>query len=158
MSHVTCKPDWLAVDWGTTRLRVWLMRDDGSVIERRDSDKGMGRLEKDDFAPALTELVADALPARGTLPTIMCGMVGSRQGWAEAPYATAPCEAPGLEDATCFQSGALNVFILPGVKQTAPADVMRGEETQISGLVANEPAFDGALCLPGHPFQMGAYQ
>jgi 2-dehydro-3-deoxygalactonokinase len=41
------------------------------------------------------------------------------------------------------------VQIVPGLKQMKPADVMRGEETQIAGALALDPAFDGAMCLPG---------
>ena len=35
------------------------------------------------------------------------------------------------------------------MKQTAPADVMRGEETQIAGALTLLRDFDGILCLPG---------
>lgn len=134
---------WIAVDWGTSHLRAWLMRRDGSVIERRQSDAGMGTLERDGFEPALHALVGDALPA----PVMACGMVGSRQGWFEAPYATAPCAPPGAGEAV--QVSGTDVCILPGVKQARPADVMRGEETQIAGYLATHPGFDGVICLPG---------
>ncbi|MBS8227355.1 2-dehydro-3-deoxygalactonokinase, partial [Vannielia litorea] len=43
----------------------------------------------------------------------------------------------------------LTVRILPGLSQSDPADVMRGEETQIAGFLAGSPDFDGILCLPG---------
>jgi 2-dehydro-3-deoxygalactonokinase len=43
----------------------------------------------------------------------------------------------------------LTLHIVPGLKQVAPADVMRGEETQIAGALALVPGFDGVLCLPG---------
>lgn len=45
----------------------------------------MGRLEKQDFEPALIELIADLLKDGEVTPVIVCGMAGSRQGWAEAP-------------------------------------------------------------------------
>ena len=134
---------WIAVDWGTSHLRAWLMRNDGSVIERRQSDAGMSTLEREEFEPALQALVGDALPA----PVIACGMVGSRQGWAEAPYSTTPCAPPGADQAV--HVSGLDVRILPGVKQVRPADVMRGEETQIAGYLATHPGFDGVICLPG---------
>jgi 2-dehydro-3-deoxygalactonokinase len=41
------------------------------------------------------------------------------------------------------------VRIVPGLKQAQPADVMRGEETQIAGALAILPGFDGVICLPG---------
>jgi 2-dehydro-3-deoxygalactonokinase len=141
-------PEWIAVDWGTTQLRAWLMALDGTVLDRRNCDKGMGGLSRDQFEPALNDLLSD-LATDLTLPVIVCGMAGSRQGWAEAPYVAVPCAPPGSEAATCVASKHWDVRILPGVKQTSPADVMRGEETQIAGFLASEPDFDGILCLPG---------
>ncbi|MEO9682758.1 MAG: 2-dehydro-3-deoxygalactonokinase [Tateyamaria sp.] len=134
---------WIAVDWGTSHLRAWLMRADGSIIERRQSDAGMATLDRDGFDPALRALVGDALPA----PVMACGMVGSRQGWVEAPYASVPCAPPGAAEAV--QVLGTDVRILPGVKQARPTDVMRGEETQIAGYLAKYPSFDGVICLPG---------
>lgn len=139
-------PDWIAVDWGTTHLRLWQMAADGTVLTRIDDDRGVNRLHRDDFAPTLAAL-APAGPAR--MPVVICGMAGSRQGWAEAPYAAVPCAPPGIAQATALQSGAFDAHILPGVRQDSPADVMRGEETQIAGFLAHHPGFDGVLCLPG---------
>lgn len=140
---------WVAVDWGTSHVRVWLMDATGEVIRQAQSDKGMGALETADYEPTLLEMLGDDLS--GPVPVIICGMAGSRQGWAEAPYSTVPCKAPSLEDATQVetQDARLQVYILPGIKQMSPADVMRGEETQIRGFLAENPKFDGILCLPG---------
>ncbi|MEL7164786.1 MAG: 2-dehydro-3-deoxygalactonokinase [Pseudomonadota bacterium] len=135
--------DWIAVDWGTSQLRAWLMRADGSVVDRRVSDAGMSTLNPGGFAPSLAALVGDAMPA----PVIACGMVGARQGWVEAPYAAVPCAPPGANRAE--RVPGQHVHVLPGVRQDSPADVMRGEETQIAGFLANHPGFDGVLCLPG---------
>ncbi|SMO71421.1 2-dehydro-3-deoxygalactonokinase [Paracoccus laeviglucosivorans] len=141
-------PDWIAVDWGTTRLRVWAMRG-ATVIEARSSDKGMGQLSPDGFQPALLELVSDWLDTRP--PVIACGMVGARTGWAEADYRSVPC--PPLDPARATRPPVsdprLDVHILPGLSQIDPPDVMRGEETQIAGFLAEQPDFDGTLCLPG---------
>jgi 2-dehydro-3-deoxygalactonokinase len=142
--------DWIAVDWGTTRLRVWAMQG-SQAIQSRNSDKGMGGLSRDGFEPALLDLIHDWLPASGRMPVIACGMVGARTGWAEADYRVIPCPPldphraiwPAVHDAR------LDVRILPGLSQAAPADVMRGEETQIAGYLAQNPGFDGVLCLPG---------
>ena len=141
-------PSWIAVDWGTTHLRVWLMSDDGGVLDRRDSGEGMGSLTCGQFEPVLNNLLSD-VPDDARLPAIVCGMAGSRQGWAEAPYIAVPCAPPGSAVATRVAAANWNVSILPGVKQSSPADVMRGEETQIAGFLVSEPNFDGILCLPG---------
>jgi 2-dehydro-3-deoxygalactonokinase len=123
------------------------MHANGSVIERRTSDDGMAGLEPAGFEPALRALCGDVLP----VPVLACGMVGSRQGWAEAPYATVPCAPPAADTATVAPTlmPGLVVRILPGVKQPKPADVMRGEETQIAGYLATNPKFGGVICLPG---------
>jgi 2-dehydro-3-deoxygalactonokinase len=82
---------------------------------------------------------------------IACGMVGSRQGWCEAPYRTVPC-AP-LDRSALVEAPTtdprLTVWVAPGLKQAAPPDVMRGEETQIAGALTLMPGYDGILCLPG---------
>jgi 2-dehydro-3-deoxygalactonokinase len=110
----------------------------------------MGTLSRDGFEPALLDLAGDLLGA-GKTPVIVCGMAGSRQGWAEAKYVATPCTPPGIDRATHVPTNdpRLSVHILPGVKQTSPADVMRGEETQIAGFLALNPKFDGVICLPG---------
>ncbi len=142
-------PDWIAVDWGTTRLRVWAMRG-GRVLENRDSDRGMGALTPEGFEPALLDLVGDWL-GEAALPVIACGMIGARTGWAEAAYRMTPCSPLDPRQATrpAVRDARLAVHILPGLSQADPPDVMRGEETQIAGFLAANPGFDGTLCLPG---------
>ncbi len=140
--------DWIAVDWGTSHLRAWAMRGDNAVAEAT-SDKGMGTLDKSGFEPALIELI-DPWLGQSKIPIIACGMVGSRQGWVEAPYASVPCRPLSHRLATPeVRDSRLDVRVIPGLKQMSPADVMRGEETQIAGHLAKFPAFDGVLCLPG---------
>ena len=143
-------PEWVAADWGTSHLRLWLMQGQ-QALRRIDSDMGMSQLSRDGFEPVLRDLLADHLPRRGVLPVICCGMAGSRQGWAEAPYASVPCAPPSAEQSTLapVEDARLVVRLLPGVKQDRPADVMRGEETQIAGVIAARPSFDGVICLPG---------
>ncbi|APG47841.1 2-dehydro-3-deoxygalactonokinase [Phaeobacter porticola] len=151
---------WIAADWGTTQLRLWLLDDQNRVLHRIKSDKGMSQLTPDTYEPTLLELLATHLPSLGNdkqdaISVICCGMVGSRQGWAEAPYSTAPCPPPGIDQATLapIRDPRLTVYLLPGIKTLTPADVMRGEETQIAGFLAQE-AVSGSdhtqlICLPG---------
>lgn len=144
-------PDWIAADWGTSRLRVWAIGDDGSVQAREESDRGMGALAPAEFEPALLDMIGGWLaPARVT-PVVACGMVGARQGWAEAAYRAVPCPPLGLPmTIPPTRDARLAVHIVPGLSQTRPtADVMRGEETQIAGVLAGSPDWDGVVCLPG---------
>ncbi|RDC69874.1 2-keto-3-deoxy-galactonokinase [Rhodovulum sp. 12E13] len=143
--------DWIGVDWGTSHLRAWAIDGEGRVLARRDSGAGMGTLAPEGFEGALLDLIGDALPAAGRVPVLCCGMAGSRQGWAEAPYMAVPCAPPSAAQAARgpARDPRLDVRLLPGLKQARPADVMRGEETQIAGALAAEPRFDGVICLPG---------
>jgi len=143
-------PVWIAVDWGTSNLRAWAMGEGGQALAEAASDQGMGKLQRGDFEPALLRLIGHWLMS-GPVPVFACGMVGSRQGWCEAPYRTVPC-APldaGAAVAAPTLAPGLSVRIAPGLKQTTPADVMRGEETQIAGALSLMPGYDGVLCLPG---------
>lgn len=142
-------PNWIAVDWGTSNLRCWAMGPEG-ILAEASSAEGMGGLSRDQFEPALLRLIEPWL-GEGQTPVMACGMVGSRQGWFEAPYRSVPC-APVDRAALVqvpVQDPRVAFFIAPGLKQTQPADVMRGEETQIAGALALFPGFDGVLCLPG---------
>jgi len=144
--------DWIAADWGTTNLRVWAMGRGDAVLARAESAAGMASLTPAGFEPALLALVGAWLGAVGVpVPVVACGMVGARQGWAEAPYAAVPALplAPGRTVRPRVADARLAVHILPGLRQDRPADVMRGEETQIAGFLAGQPDFDGVLCLPG---------
>ncbi len=148
MSGNATYADWIAVDWGTSNLRAWAMRG-ASVVAKAGSDKGMGSLDRQGFEPALLNLIEPWLGA-GTTPVIACGMVGARQGWIEAPYARVPCPPVGAATVKAPVSDSrIDVTVLPGLSQEKPADVMRGEETQIAGFLAVMPEFDGILCLPG---------
>ncbi|WP_102107327.1 2-dehydro-3-deoxygalactonokinase [Oceaniglobus roseus] len=142
-------PAWIGVDWGTTHLRAWAMDAAGRVLHDDASDRGMGTLSRDQYEETLLDLVGGWL-GTGTVPVVVCGMAGSRQGWAEAAYAAVPCPPLGAP-LTRVQTAdrRIAVSIIPGLKQERPADVMRGEETQIAGFLHLNPRFDGVVCLPG---------
>lgn len=140
-------PKWIAADWGTSNLRLWAMGADGAVLGERTSDRGMGALAPAEFELAFTDLADDWLDH--TTQVVACGMVGSRQGWVEAPYQTVPCAVSAKTMVEAPSSSGLNFHVIPGIRQTSPADVMRGEETQIAGFLAQNPNWDGVICLPG---------
>jgi 2-dehydro-3-deoxygalactonokinase len=124
------------------------MADDGSVLAEASSDQGMSKLTRDGFEAAFLDLAGEWID--GPTNVIACGMVGARQGWAEAKYARVPCPATSEDFAPAPTTHPdLSVYIIPGVCQDSPADVMRGEETQIAGFLARNPNWDGVICLPG---------
>jgi 2-dehydro-3-deoxygalactonokinase len=148
---VRAKTQWIAVDWGTSNLRVFALDADNALLAERASDRGMGGLEPAAFEGALLELIGDFLRDGHKMPVVCCGMVGARQGWIEASYLATPCRPPAGDVATCVIAldSRIDVMILPGMKQMSPADVMRGEETQVAGYLRENPKFDGILLMPG---------
>lgn len=139
-----------AVDWGTTRFRLWLMDGAGEVLAERRSDEGLARAVEIGFATVL-ERHLQAIDAPAHLPVVVCGMAGSRQGWAEARYLDLPAVLDELPNSAVQAPGAgRDVRILPGLAQRAAdrPDVMRGEETQLLGL-ARRGIRSGLVCLPG---------
>ena len=148
MTTEQIKAEWIAVDWGTSNMRAWAMSASGTVLAEACSDQGMGKLARDGFEPALLALIGDWI--NGPTTVIACGMVGSRQGWVEAPYAAVPCPTlpQGLVQAPTTHPD-LTVYVVPGIMQADPADVMRGEETQITGFLSRNKGWDGVICLPG---------
>ncbi|MGH1576371.1 2-dehydro-3-deoxygalactonokinase [Planktotalea sp.] len=147
--NTSIKPAWIGVDWGTTNLRAYAMTEQGELLDECCSEQGMSSLEPCAYEAALRSLIAHwDLPNPCTI--VACGMVGSRQGWQEAPYRAVPCTAGTDSPVRVNHSGNdLNVWLIPGVKQNDPADVMRGEETQIAGFLALNDDWDGVICLPG---------
>jgi len=138
----------IALDWGTTSARAYRMRRDGALIDQRHAALGVQHVRPGEFAQALGALLGDwsALP----VPRLACGMIGSRQGWIEAPYSRCPVALQALAAAT-VRTPEGEVAIVGGltcVDDTGVPDVLRGEETQVAGLP--DDALDAALVIqPG---------
>lgn len=140
----------IALDWGTSNLRASLLGERGEVLETRAAAVGVLAVPERRFEAALMALAGDWVDAH-RCPLVASGMVGSRQGWIEAPYLECPS---GLPEAAArlvsvpLATGAL-LHIVPGlscVGADGQDDVMRGEETQLWG-AGLDP---GACCvLPG---------
>ena len=143
----------IAADWGTSNLRIWGIDHRGQVIDSINNGKGMASLIPSEFEPYLISLIESWLPKEGNAkcPIIICGMAGAKNGWKEAAYLKAPC--PPINKKKIIQvetdDQRISVSIVPGIMQTSPPDVMRGEETQIAGYLSKNPDFDGIICLPG---------
>lgn len=148
----------IALDWGSSSLRAYLLGAQGQVLVTRASDGGASRLAGGDeaFAEQLRSLAGDWMDAEPGVPVLACGMVGSKHGWREAPYLECPTPLGALHGTavTAEGSGGLRVRILPGVRcmdVNGSFDVMRGEETQVCGLLADHPRLARActVVLPG---------
>jgi len=125
----------VAIDWGTSAARAYRIDGAGRVHDRRTVPLGIKHVRDGRFEPALAKLLGDwdADPA----PRIACGMIGSRQGWVEAPYVDCPASLTALAD-RLVQAPQDVLTIVPGIATRDAAgmpDVMRGEETQLLGAV-----------------------
>ncbi|WP_322844391.1 2-dehydro-3-deoxygalactonokinase [Pseudomonas sp. B33.4] len=155
----------IALDWGTTSLRAYKLAADGVVLEQRALSSGIMQLPKtpriingrecaDGFELAFDEACGDWLDAQPDLPVIACGMVGSAQGWREAAYCETPANVANLGKSlqTVISLRGTRVHIVPGVIQRSRLpNVMRGEETQVLGVLQNLPVEAGADLLIGLP-------
>jgi 2-dehydro-3-deoxygalactonokinase len=145
----------IAIDWGTSSLRGARLDAQGRVLDERQAERGILNVPAGGFQAVFESLFGDWWTP-GTL-CLMAGMVGSRQGWQEAPYCACPA---GLEDLASALHWLVpgRLAIVPGLCQpsapgteawAAPADVMRGEEVQIFGALDALQSQDATLVLPG---------
>ena len=141
----------IGVDWGTTSFRAFRITRDGTIRDRRTALRGLVNVPDNRFADTLREEIGPWL-AVGEDHVLLSGMIGSRQGWKEAPYAPCPAGIPEVAAALVpieFDWG--QVKLVPGLSATdeaGVAEVMRGEETQVFG-VLGAMGGSGLACLPG---------
>lgn len=139
--------DWpegyIAVDWGTTNRRAYLIDASGRKLSEMEDALGIMSVPAGGYAEAMRPIVRE----HGNRPMLLAGMVGSNRGWREAPYVELPA---GIDDLvrrlTWIEPG--RIAIVPGlsVANGGRADVMRGEEVQVFGLTL----LDGCtICHPG---------
>ncbi|SFV17166.1 2-dehydro-3-deoxygalactonokinase [Methylobacterium sp. 174MFSha1.1] len=140
----------IAVDWGTSSARAYRLAPDGAVLARREGAGGILRVPEGGFPAALTDMVGEWLAA-GETRVLLSGMVGSRQGWQEAPYLACPAGLDALAAAlVAVPFAGATVRLVPGLSAEDAAgtpEVMRGEEVQVFGALAG--AEDALICLPG---------
>jgi 2-dehydro-3-deoxygalactonokinase len=142
-------PALIAIDWGSSSFRAYLMSAGGEALDEIASGDGIASVAAGAYPATLRRLIGRWLDAHPSCPIIASGMVGSRHGWREAAYVK--CPAGSLDVAkhlTAVEAGGRTVHLAPGLssEDEAGADVMRGEETEIFGV-----AGPGArvIVLPG---------
>jgi 2-dehydro-3-deoxygalactonokinase len=147
----------LALDWGTTLLRAHRLGPGGVLLETRQLSRGVAAIAGDrpSFERTFDEACGDWVSASPSAPVIACGMVGSAQGWREAGYREVPSSLidPASALTPVETAAGTTVHIVPGLLQRGRLpDVMRGEETQIAGALADPPpGADDATTLVGLP-------
>ncbi|QNM95706.1 2-dehydro-3-deoxygalactonokinase [Chitinimonas koreensis] len=142
----------IAVDWGTSSFRAYRLDESGAVREQRSAAAGLLACRG-----GFEAVLAQQLAGWDDAGVVMAGMIGSRGGWLEVPYLACPAGAPeiaaGMREVVAPSLSGRRVWIVPGLAHqpaAAPPEVMRGEETQVLGLLG-DLAGTGPhwLCLPG---------
>ena len=147
------KENLIAVDWGSTGFRAFLLDQNGAVIDTRTAAAGATQMpDAASFAATLHQYTADWMQ-NTDLSVVACGMVGSKHGWQEVPYLSCPADSVALA-AGLGRIRNANVYLVPGLITASgdlPPDVMRGEETQIVGALQLAAQARPASCivLPG---------
>lgn len=143
----------IAVDWGTSNRRAWALDGMGRVVAEKGDGEGLLGVKAGGFARSFADFAAPWLSPDRVLPVLMCGMVGSKMGWAEVPYIAAPADLASLSRNLHHVSfdGAARIAIVPGVScvHDGVPDVMRGEECQVLAVLAERKLRDACLVLPG---------
>ena len=142
---MTVPEAFIAVDWGTTNRRAYLI-EGGQVVRSERDAKGVTALTAQDY-PAEIAGLRDRL---GDRPVLLAGMVGSTIGWRPVPYVAAPADLAALAGGCAWLDD--RIALIPGLsfRDGDQADVMRGEEVQLLGAaVAGLVPEDALLCQPG---------
>ncbi len=138
----------VAIDWGTSHARAYVVDTDGRIVAERAAPVGVGAIHDGDFGGALLRLLGDWTAL--AVPRVASGMIGSRQGWVEAPYVTCPAGAASVAAAISHTPGG-ELAVIPGIivrDEAGVPDVIRGEETQVFGAVRDDER-DLLAVLPG---------
>jgi 2-dehydro-3-deoxygalactonokinase len=142
----------IAIDWGTTSFRAYRLDQAGRTIDMRSAPAGILSVKDGQFS-AVLEQQARTWIVDGETQVLMSGMIGSRQGWIEVAYVACPAGleeiAAGMRKVSWARGEA---WIVPGVScrdEAGVPDVMRGEETQILGVLPILKTGRHTICLPG---------
>ena len=142
----------VAVDFGTTSTRVWVVEhgDVKASSSRRSGARDVVRTkDRSELLGRIRELADEALAAAGSTweaveAIVAFGMITSELGLEEVPHLEAPVGprmlAAALVERRYGDALPAPVHLVPGVrsggKELELADFMRGEETEVAGLLA----------------------
>jgi 2-dehydro-3-deoxygalactonokinase len=142
----------IAIDWGTSSLRLYQLDAAGCLIGERRAAQGILACQG-----AFETVLAQQLVGWEDPLIVLAGMIGSRQGWMEVSYVECPATlgdiARGMVHVEAPSLPGRSLWIVPGLlfRGATPnsADVLRGEETQLLGLLNPSEAERQVVCLPG---------
>ena len=137
---------WIAVDWGTSSFRGYLIEND-VVLDSIKTNDGMKFINDQSFEKTFIDLIEDWLIDDQTTEVLGSGMIGARQGWIEAPYQETPCDLSQINFVSPkVNDNRISIKVFSGISQIDQPDVMRGEETQVAGFLHENPNFKGSIC------------
>lgn len=151
-------PDhFIGVDWGTSRFRATLCDYARGYPDELATRSGPGILAaKGRIEDTLFDTISPWVAEHEAAPLLLAGMVGSNIGWRELPYLKCPLFPADIADqCTAFESRGHDVVMVPGlecVNELGNPDLMRGEELQVLGWLAEDSAHrvgEQLVCLPG---------
>ena len=85
--------EFIALDWGTTSFRAYLVNSSGKVAHEIADANGILSVKDGAFEATLENHIA---AWDKSLPVLAAGMITSRQGWIELPYVDCPAGAADL--------------------------------------------------------------
>ncbi len=144
LPFITVDRAFIAVDWGSTNRRIYLIGADGNIIARKNDDRGLQKISAHNFPDEAAKIRSEF----GDLPMLCAGMVGSARGWAVASYVSCPAGFTELSAQTLWVEAG-RTAIVAGLSDPR-GDVLRGEEVQFLGAIAAGLApSNSLLCQPG---------
>ena len=140
--------DWIAIDWGTTNFRAWFIKND-KVVKKIHKPHGIKNIQNKNYENILVNNIELPKKINNKIKIISCGMIGSKQGWLDCGYEKNLSLKKNNLVKVETKNKYLDFYIVKGLSQTKPFDVIRGEETQVLGYLQSNQKFTGFICLPG---------
>lgn len=138
------------IDWGTSNASAFLVDAGGGVLDSRRSEKGIKFVPTGGYPEVYADLTRDW--REQSRLTLLSGMVGSVNGWEEAPYISLPANPASIAERVHAMRAMPGAYMVGGLSYESPDglyDVIRGEEVQILGLAAQDPGKEFLICMPG---------
>ena len=151
---MSARPELVAVDWGSSRFRAYLLDDNGNLLDRLENEQGIFCHRQGGYEETLYHACDKWLKRNHKIPILMAGMIGSRDGWFEARYLPCPVSIRHLSNNIIQVSDIHShpVYIVPGISACSSSrlpDVIRGEETSIFGVIDQSVDNNLLACVPG---------